>query len=240
MTEKPLNAKAYGSIPHFASSQTDGRDKVVPEGMERIATKKARDWKDLIIVQEKLDGSNVAILKQNKEIIPITRAGYPAITSPWKQHHLFANYVFEHMDAFHSTLIDGERLCGEWLAQVHGTHYELRHSPFVAFDIMFESERLPYIEFLHRVLPHDIVIPKLIHIGQPISISDAMTELKMQHKTQSNHNSIELPEGMVWRVEREGRVNFLVKYVRPDFEPGKWMKEDIWNKNLEKYVEISI
>jgi ATP-dependent RNA circularization protein (DNA/RNA ligase family) len=240
MTEKPLNAKAYGSIPHFASSQTDGRDKVVDAGMERIATKKARDWKDLVIVTEKLDGSNVAVLKQNHELISLIRAGYRAIESPYKQHHLFHNWVMDNSDRFRKVLNIGERICGEWLAQVHGTHYELRHEPFVAFDIMFETERIPYHEFLHRVLLQKFVVPQLIHIGQPISISDAMAELEMQHKTQSNHNSIELPEGMVWRVERDGRVNFLVKYVRPDFEPGKWMKEEIWNKNLERYVKISI
>ena len=40
-------------------------------------------------------------------------------------------------------------------------------------------------------------------------------------------------EGAVWRVEREGRVDFLAKYVRPDKIDGKYFPQisgqaEIW------------
>jgi hypothetical protein len=53
---KPLGQKAYGSIPHLPGSRLGEGDHHVSEGQAIIATKKARDKNDLIIVQEKLDG----------------------------------------------------------------------------------------------------------------------------------------------------------------------------------------
>ena len=34
--------------------------------------------------------------------------------------------------------------------------------------------------------------------------------------------SVDAPEGMVYRVERRGKVDFLAKWVRKDFEEGKY------------------
>ena len=35
----------------------------------------------------------------------------------------------------------------EWLALAHGTRYELKHEPFVAFDLIIGVERTIYQEF---------------------------------------------------------------------------------------------
>ena len=40
----------------------------------------------------------------------------------------------------------------------------------------------------------------------------------------------EKPEGVVYRVEREGRVDFLAKFVRSDKEDGKYLDTELWNK----------
>ena len=59
MSRKPLKHKNYGSIPHLPNSRMGLADKSCHEGQARIATEEARDSNDEIIVQEKLDGSNV-------------------------------------------------------------------------------------------------------------------------------------------------------------------------------------
>jgi hypothetical protein len=41
----------------------------------------------------------------------------------------------------------------------------------------------------------------------------------------SGHGAIDQVEGAVWRVERKGIVDFLVKYVRHDKEDGKYFPE---------------
>ena len=49
------------------------------EGQKAIACEKLRDKHDRIIVQEKLDGSNVGIAKIDGNIMALTRAGYMAL-----------------------------------------------------------------------------------------------------------------------------------------------------------------
>lgn len=54
-TIKPLNKKAYGSIPHLPQSRLGPKDIGISPGQAKICTIKARDRNDTIIVQEKLD-----------------------------------------------------------------------------------------------------------------------------------------------------------------------------------------
>lgn len=87
-SRKPLGRKSYGSIGHLPNSRLGPSDSCVTDGQAKICTSKARDKHDTIIVQEKLDGSNVGVVLLNGEIIPLSRAGYHARTSPFEQHHL--------------------------------------------------------------------------------------------------------------------------------------------------------
>jgi hypothetical protein len=162
-TQKPLNAKAYGHIPHLPGSRMGAGDHHCSPGQARICCEKARDRHDTIIVQEKLDGTCVAVARVGGALWPLIRAGYPAVSSRYEQHRLFAGWVFERLDRF-EFLGEGERLCGEWLAQAHGTRYRLTHEPFVAFDIMRGQERATHAEFCQRVEPA-FVVPTLIHAG---------------------------------------------------------------------------
>jgi hypothetical protein len=224
--------KNYGSIPHLSTSKlTQQADKRITEGQEIILTKKARDWKDLIIVTEKIDGSNVGIIKQGGRLIPISRAGYDCHSSKYEQHRYFIKWVYQNENLF-SFLPEGWRVCGEWCAQAHGTFYDITdESPFVAFDIFNDKNiRLLFIDFLQLCLLESIPMVPILHFGQPISVANA---LKLMGK--GHYGNPEKPEGVVYRVEREGRVDFLAKWVRADKEDGKYLDQDIWNQgfNLE-------
>lgn len=197
------------------------------EGQKRIATEKKRDKHDVIIVQEKLDGSNVGVAKINNEIVPITRAGYKATDSPYEMHHKFNEWVMYHKARFDNVLEDGERICGEWLYQAHGTIYHLTHEPFVVFDIIREEKRLSYWEFSERVLKSYFIRPHIIDIGDSVSLERALDNLGARGR----HGAQESVEGAIWRVERKGVVDFLIKYVRPDKVDGKYLQgEPIFNK----------
>lgn len=229
---KPLSKKAYGSIPHLPGSRLGPGDHHCSPGQARIACEKARDKHDLIIVQEKLDGSCCAVAKIEGEIIALGRAGYLATTSKYSVHHSFDKYVQQNKSRFDELLYEGERVVGEYLAQAVGTRYELPHEPFVPFDIMTGVVRNPYHIFEHRVLKNDFTPPKLLHMGNPLSIQDALEKIKV-----SGHGAIDLVEGAIWRVERKGAVDFLVKYVRHDKEDGKYFPEKnngitVWNSEM--------
>ncbi len=226
---KPLGQKAYGSIPHLSKSRLGEGDHHCEIGQEKIATEKPRDKFDLIIVQEKLDGSNCSVAKIGGQIIPLTRSGFTAESSPFEQHWYFAKWVAKEKVRFEKLLNEGERVVGEWLMQAHSTRYNLTHEPFVPFDIMLKHHRINYHDFLLRVLPLGFTVPHLIHIGQPIGINWVL-----KHIETSGHGAIDKVEGAIWRVENKGKVDFLVKYVRPDKQDGIYLPEvsnqpAIWN-----------
>lgn len=242
MQRKPLGIKSYGSIPHLPDSRKGPGDHCCSQGQARIATKQARDRHDHIIVQEKLDGSNVGIARIDGKIYPLTRAGYLASTSPFEQHLHFYQWVYEQQERFLVVLEDGERLCGEWLMQAHGTRYKLFHEPFVAFDLMKGNRRLPYDEFIKRIQRSLFVSPHAISCTGPLSVKQALHLIGEQ----GFHGALDTVEGVVWRVERDVLidlkkggarkrvVDFLVKYVRPDKVDGCYLPEvsgnrPIWN-----------
>ena len=224
---KPLGRKAYGSIGHLPCSRMGPGDHAVPEGMAKICCEKSRKG-DTVIVQEKLDGSCVAVALLDGVLHPLGRAGWPAVSSPHLQHRYFANWVRENEDRFRAVLQDGERIVGEWLAQAHATRYELRHDPFVPFDIMRDDKRMTYDRFLDRVAASWVLPNQLGLLPMPVDRALAIA----QH--QNAHGAIDQIEGVVYRVEREGRVDFLAKYVRPEKKDGIYLpeisgKEPVWN-----------
>ena len=232
MTTKPFGGKSYGSIGHLPASRLGPGDHKIEEGQARILTERPRDRHDLIIVQEKLDGSNVGIGKLGGVIVPVTRAGWRAETSPYEQHALFASWVAQNWTRFNDLLAEGERLCGEWLAQVHGTRYALPHEPFAAFDLFRDGARVLWEELSDRCARVGIVNPTVLHHGGPCSIDTAMTRLSLH----GHHGAIDPAEGAVWRCERKGRVDFLGKFVRPDKVDGTYLPEisgqaALWNWN---------
>jgi hypothetical protein len=173
---KPLGRKAYTSICHLPLSRMRAGDHACPAACARICCIKARDEHDRIIVQEKLDGSCCAVAKVNGEIVSLTRAGWRAESSPFEQHHLFHRWVLDNWQRFYDLLGEGERIVGEWLAQAHGTRYDLWHEPFVPFDLMVEDKRAPFDELKARVDDH-LTLPFTLSIGLPMSVETALTSI---------------------------------------------------------------
>lgn len=216
---KPLGRKNYGSIGHLPSSRMGPADHHVHPGQARICTEKARDRHDVVIVTEKLDGSNVGIAKVDGRVVALGRAGHLAQSSKYEQHQLFADWVRQR-DAFWGDVLDeGERLVGEWMAQAHGSRYALPRGPFAAFDLMVEDRRLAFGVLRLRCERFEIPMPRIIHIGGPISVDRAMA----LHGP--GDHGVDDPEGVVYRVERQGEFDFMAKWVRPDKIDGKFLPD---------------
>lgn len=226
---KPLGRKAYGSIPHLPESKLGLRDYQIGPGQAHILTHKTRDWHDRIIVQEKLDGSCCAVANVNEQLVPLTRAGHAATTSRYEQHHHFAHWVRENQWRF-AFLHPGQRVVGEWLAQAHSIRYQVDdHSVFVAFDLMTETKRAPYEQFLLNANDTLTTAP-LLHIGPALPVAKAL-ELLSEH---GRHRALDPAEGVIYRCERQDQVDFLAKFVRSDFVPGRLLPElsggeAVWN-----------
>lgn len=223
-SRKPLGRRAYGSIGHLPGSRLGPGDHHVPPGQADICTVKCRPG-DTVFVEEKLDGSCCSVARlDDGRLAALTRAGYLASSSPFEQHWLFAAWVADNGHQFRF-LDRGCRVVGEWIAQAHGTIYQTT-CPFYVFDIFDDrNRRLTRYEVWCQQLKCSFSIPLCVHQGGAISIEQAFSSLD------SHAHS---PEGLVYRVEREGNVDFLAKWVRPDKRDGIYLPEvsgcpAVWN-----------
>jgi len=226
--------KNYNSIPHLSTSKlTQQADKKISKQQEDNLTKYPKDWKDLIVVTEKIDGSNVGIVKEKDKLFAITRSGFLAKESNYKQHNLFASWVEKNQSMF-SWLLDGWRIAGEWCIQAHGILYNITGmSPFLAFDIFNDkNKQIDFLSFLMLCAKYKIAYAPVLHIGQPISIKNAVKLLDKGH-----YGNPEKPEGVVYRLERQGACCYMAKWVRHDKEDGKYLKEqEVFNIGAEEYL----
>jgi len=235
---KPLGRKSYGSIGHLPGSRLGPGDHHIHDGQSR-AVLEALPKGDRLVVQEKLDGSNVGVCKVDGKIIAINRAGWDCWSSPHEQHRMFAAWVQRNADRFDAILGEWERICGEWIALAHGTLYALKHEPFVPFDVFTAAnERMVFTAFLERAHRARLVTPHVFHfqnVACPLSyVADAP----------SHHGAADgIKEGVVYRWERDDRVLMLAKWVRPDKldgnllvgkkDAGMTATQETWNWRLE-------
>lgn len=230
---KPLGIKNYGSIPHISTSKLGIGDHYVDAGQERILLEKKRDKKDIVFSHEKYDGSNVGICKVNGRILSLTRSGYEAKTSKYIQHHVFSDWVEKKQKLFQEILVEGERLAGEWMLQAHGLKYTIKGDPIVFFDFFTpDNKRLPQSEFLFQSQKYELKTPRLLSVGDAIELEYLTPILDLKTKSIESEGR---PEGIVFRVERNGKVDFLAKWVRSDFEAGKYILiegKHTWNSIL--------
>lgn len=216
---RPLGAKTYGRIPHLPGSRLGPGERHVSWAQARRATVSPGPG-DSVWVQEKLDGTNVAVARVGDELVALTRAGYRAASSRRFQARLFDAWVQHHAERFLNVLKPGERAVGEWLLYAHGTRYDLPHEPFVVFDVMQGTRRLPLPELTRR-LAGVLVLPAL-------HATDAAdpAELYRSLLPQGHHGARTPPEGLVYRVERGGEVEVVAKWVHPGYVTGAYFEED--------------
>jgi hypothetical protein len=225
---KVLTHKAYPSIPHLPESRLGVSDKHIDAPRALMLTQQSRHDTDRVVVQEKLDGSCVCVYRFNDKIFALGKDGDLAECSPNASRQLWANWVLEHKERFLRLLDNGERVCGEWLAMVHGTRYHNIREPFVVFDLFDTENRALSYEMLHaRVTQHHFETPTLLHNGDVCSVEQALANLDKKH-----YPSLDMPEGAIWRLERNNRVLFRAKYVRPDKIDGCYLSEKTGQPSL--------
>lgn len=223
---KPLNRKAYGSIGHILGSRLGPADHSVNEGQTKICTHGIQGKH--VQIQTKLDGTCVSVAKlEDGSLVSLVRAGYLARSSPFEMHHMWADWVDNNIDKFEDVLKPGERIVGEWLAQAHGTKYNLKdphwRQPFIAFDIMVGSKRIVVPELEDRLFG-------IFHLPDSIfGAHDPETAMKTL-----DHYGAEEPEGVIYRVESKKnghyQLDFIAKWVQPNKVDGKYLKgEPVWN-----------
>lgn len=226
--ELPLGRKAYAKIPHLPGSRTGASDKVAPAQLVARCTVTSQRG-DVVVVQEKLDGSCVAVARLGGDVVALGREGWRAAESQNPGRRMFARWVATHAARFSEVLADGEWMTGEWLALAHSTRYRLTHEPFVVFDLFSGKDALDTARLDAR-LGGRFARPHVLHRGAAVGVSEMDAALGPH----GHHGAVELAEGAVWRVERGGVVMTRAKYVRPGKVDGVLLPENsgqpaVWN-----------
>lgn len=220
--------RLYPSIPHLPGSRAGGDRTLSPSEARRCVDRSAARPGETVVVQEKLDGSCVAVVREAGRLVARGREGRLCAESQNEARRGFAAWVAANEARLGALVVgEGEAACGEWLALVHGTRYRLAADPFVPFDVLCIDPngaarvRLPHAVVEARAARAGLSSPAVVHRGGPLPIDDALRALGPHGR----HGAIDPPEGLVFRVERGDRVLLVAKWVRPDKVDGAMLPE---------------
>jgi hypothetical protein len=176
---------------------------------------------DVIVVQEKLDGTCVVIVREDHQLSAYGREGGLCSQSPNDNRRAFASWLEQNKPRF-SWLAEGERLVCEWLPVAHGTHYDLPHEPFVILDLFEVDGAAVSLERLNQKLSAtDFFQPALLHSGKAMSVEEALQRLGEA----GFHGARDGAEGLMYRLERDGKLRQAAKYVLPNKVPGLYLSD---------------
>ncbi len=211
----------YPKIPHLPGSRTGKADRHVGSTRGESLTRKATVGA-CILVEEKLDGTCVVVVREGTTVLAHGRDGRPAHASRNLGRRLFARWVDEHREQFLALLEDGEHACGEWLPMAHGTRYSLTHEPFVLFDLVRSGKAVCRDRLFERANRAELSTPCILHTGSALSTDVALELLGIR-----GHHGADAAEGVVYREEwpDKGECSFVAKLVRMDKIDGLYLAD---------------
>jgi len=222
----------YGSIPHLKGSKmTDTRDKGLSDHQTNMVCVSPRktingktvQFQEWFTVLEKTDGANVGTIRTDTGFEYVSRNGYSCKTADFHHHREFYDLMSQRENILSEILEPGDRAVFEYLGWKHSIAYDIPHDPCIILDIFKQGRRVPFAE-MQKIVGDKFQLPKVLYAGPgPCPIPD-MLELLGEY---GHHGAIDKAEGFIVRVEplrnNVQSVEFLCKYVRDDFHPGKYI-----------------
>jgi hypothetical protein len=209
---------SYPRTPHLDGSQGTDDDKHLGRKASETFIKDSS-----LIVEEKLDGTNVGIHFTSRGRMVLQCRGHEISEGMHPQYDLFKQWTSVKRPVLEAMLADRFILYGEWLYAKHSVHYHKLPHYFFEFDIydkdkalfldlatrlrMLEGTGFQTVPVIHRGEVRREDLPALIGA----SAFDSSFENPVTGKTDS------LMEGIYLRTEAKGFVTGRAKLVRPEF-----------------------
>lgn len=208
----------YPRTPHLFGSQGTDDDKHLGEAeSKRIIADKS------LIVEEKIDGTNVGIHFRTDGKLVLQCRGHLITEGMHPQYDLFKQWTVVKTPILEKRLQDRYILFGEWMYARHSVHYQALPHYFFEFDI-YDKEKQLFLSFDLRMAlleGTNIHTVPVVHRG---AISQEGL-VKMVGPSQFG-SRFENPvtkqldnwmEGIYLRTEANGAVTSRAKYVRNEF-----------------------
>ena len=202
---------SFPRTPHLAGSTVSDDDRVLTDAAFQSMAKDHH-----LVVQEKVDGTNVGIHFDAPGLISLQKRSGPLATGEHAQYNAFRSWAFERLDVLYELVGAKYVLFGEWLWAEHGMHYDALPDFFLAFDLMVkESGEFLVTDEIVRQCGNMIHLVPILWRGT-FQDMPALLEL-VAH----SHFSPQPAEGVYIRVENRNRVIGRCKWRRPGFKCGR-------------------
>jgi RNA ligase len=234
----------YPRTPHLFGSTGTNDDKHLgqQESLEFIADSS-------LIVEEKLDGTNVGIHFTSSGRMVRQCRGHEITAGMHAQYDLFKQWSTSKRAVLEAILEDRLLLFGEWLYARHSVHYRCLPHYFFEFDI-YDKQRLVFLDLasrIDRVAGTGIATVPVIHRGPatPDEIRHLIGPSRFDSKFDNpvTGGTDNLMEGLYLRTEAAGRVTGRAKFVRREFvekvkQSEHWQHQAVVTNVLAAGAEI--
>lgn len=176
-----------------------------------------------LIVEEKLDGTNVGIHFTTTNRMVLQCRGHEITSGMHAQYDLFKQWTMGKRPILERMLQDRFILFGEWLYARHSIHYRNLPHYFFEFDI-FDKERGVFLDLASRqkmLAATGILTVPVLHQGKrnadELSLLIGPSQFNSDFENPTTGRTDNLMEGLYLRTEADGRVTGRAKLVRAEF-----------------------
>jgi hypothetical protein len=208
----------YPRTPHLFGSTGTADDKRLgkTESVRFLAD-------DSLIVEEKIDGTNVGIHFTTDGQMVLQCRGHLITEGMHAQYDLFKQWTVVKRSTFEESLEDRYILFGEWMYARHSIHYRQLPHYFFEFDI-YDKEQEVFLSLQRRLtLLEDMGVQTVpvVHAG-PVGREDLASligpsRFDSRFENPLTKRSDNLMEGLYLRTEAGDAVSGRAKFVRAEF-----------------------
>lgn len=234
----------YPRTPHLFGSRGTDDDKHLGEAESRrfIADQS-------LIVEEKLDGTNVGIHFTDEGGMVLQARGHLITEGMHPQYDLFKQWCAVKRPVLEDRLEDRFILFGEWVYARHSVHYQQLPHYFFEFDI-YDKQGEVFLNLERRLAllkGTGIHTVPVLHVGaldrEMLGALVGPSRFGSVFENPLTNRIDQLMEGLYLRTERTGVVSGRAKFVRPEFvervkQSEHWQHQAMTVNRLEENADI--
>jgi len=234
----------YPRTPHLFGSRGTDDDKHLgePESSRFLADVS-------LIVEEKLDGTNVGIHFTGQGAMVLQCRGHLITEGMHPQYDLFKQWGAVKRPVLEDRLSDRFILFGEWLYARHSVHYRQLPHYFFEFDI-YDKQSEFFLSLERRLALLEgtgIHTVPVLHVGaldrEKLGALIGSSRFDSEFENPLTKRKDHLMEGLYLRTEAHGVVTGRAKFVRPEFvekvkQSEHWQYQTMTVNRLEEGADI--
>lgn len=234
----------YPRTPHLFGSKGTDDDKHLGEAESNrfIAD-------DSLIVEEKIDGTNVGIHFSDEGELVLQCRGHLITEGMHPQYDLFKQWATVKRYVLEQRLENRFLLFGEWMYARHSVHYRQLTHYFFEFDI-YDKEIEAFLDLERRLdllAGAGIETVPVIHSGalkrSELEALIGSSKFDSQFENPVTHRTDNLMKGLYLRTEADGIVTGRAKFVRFEFvekikQSTHWQHQAMVPNQLADGVDI--